>query len=155
MKRIILLLILAVFGVFVYFISFKGMVIYPMIPAMALLVLIYYLSTLVTRKMVEKAMGGKCYYARCSRISEDDAELLPGALAVTDKEAVFYIRKDLRSLKPIWSCSAHEIESYEMKKVDDHHSGLVLKVSGEELRFASSSISKSEAELRSYLGWDS
>ena len=138
MKRLILFLILAVFGLFVYFISFKGEVYLLFIPVLAVLIAVYYvISSLVTEKMIEKST-------------------VPGALAVTSSEIVFYVRKDAAgNIKPAWSCSVSEIESYDIRKVDERHSGIAIKLAGaeDEVKFISSSIAKKEAEFKKQLGW--
>ena len=96
MKRLILFLILAVFGLFVYFISFKGEVYLLFIPVLAVLIAVYYvISSLVTEKMIEKKRDDEnFFYLKCSKISDDETSTVPGALAVTSSEIVFYVRKD-------------------------------------------------------------
>ena len=55
MKRLVLFFLLVIFGVFVYYASFRGMVIWPLLVAELLLVGIYYIITaLVTEKMIRK-----------------------------------------------------------------------------------------------------
>ena len=158
MKRLVLLLLLAVFGVFVYYAAFRSMVIWPLIFPMLILVGIYYVITaVVTRKMVEKARGdGDFFFQRCSMIVKDGTELLGGALAVTGTEVVFYARKSEKGgVRPVWLCFTPALEGYTMKKVDDHHPGLSLSVSGEdkEILFTSRSFQKNEKAFRSALGW--
>ena len=159
MKQLMLLLILAVFGVFVFFVSFRGMVILPLIPVLVALVAVYYvISSVVSRRMIEKARPGEDFlYLRCSKISDDETSSVPGAMAVTFSDIVFYVRKDARgSIRPAWSCSAAEVESYDMRKVDERHSGVAIKLAGreDEVKFISSSAAKREADFRRYLGWN-
>ena len=158
MKRVILLLLLIVFGVFVYYAAFRQMVIYPLLLPLLVLIIIYYVTTsVVTRKMVEKARGeGDFFFQRCSMIVKDGTELLGGALAVTATEVVFYSRKSEKGgVKPSWSCFTSAIEGYTMKKVDDHHPGLSLSVSGESkpVLFTSREFQKNEDAFRKALGW--
>lgn len=158
MKRLILFLILAVFGLFVYFISFKGEVYLLFIPVLAVLIAVYYvISSLVTEKMIEKKRDDEnFFYLKCSKISDDETSTVPGALAVTSSEIVFYVRKDaVGNIKPAWSCSVSEIESYDIRKVDERHSGIAIKLAGaeDEVKFISSSIAKKEAEFKKQLGW--
>ncbi len=158
MKRAVLLLILILFGIFVYYAAIKGIVLLPMIIPLLLLVVIYYVITsVVTRKMIEKVRGGEdFFFQRCSMIVKDGTELLGGALTVTANEIIFYSRKSEKGgVKPSWSCFTQSVEGYTIKKVDDHHPGLSLSVNGEskEVRFTSRSFQKREKEFRSALGW--
>ncbi|MBO8436524.1 MAG: hypothetical protein IAA97_06055 [Spirochaetes bacterium] len=158
MKRLVLLLLLCVFGVFVYFAAFKYMVIWPLIfPLLALVAVYYVITSVVTKKMIAKARGDEdFFYQRCSMIVKDGTELQGGALAVTKNEIVFYARSSEKGgVKPIWSCFVSALEGYTMKKVDDHHPGISLSVAGEdkEVRFTSSSIQKNEKAFRAALGW--
>lgn len=159
MKKLVLFLILAVFGIFVYFVSFRGAVLYPLIFVLIVMVGIYYvISSLVTRKMVVKARGEEgFFYLRCSKISDDETSTIPGALAVTSHELVFYVRKDaIGHIRPLWSCSVQELDSYDIRKVDDHHSGIAIKLAGDEneIKFISSSIARKESGFKSALGWN-
>ena len=158
MSRSILLLILLLFGIFVYYAAFKGLLIWPLMAPIFILLLIYYVTTsLVTRKMLEKGRGESGFFSiRASLISKDGTSLTPGALAVTETEIVFYGRKGPRGgIKPLWSCFVPEIEGYTIKKVDDWHRGIILSLSGEssEVKIASRGIGKSEKDFRKALGW--
>ena len=158
MSRAILLAILALFGVFVYLISFRGIIVWPlMIPVAVLLALYYVTTSLVTRRMLEKARGESGFFSfRASLVSKDGTSLTPGAMAVTQSEIVFYARKGAKGgVRPAWSCFVPEIEGYTLKKVDDWHNGIILSLSGEsqEVKFASRSIAKEEGRFRAALGW--
>ena len=158
MNRTILLLILLVFGVFVYFIAFRGILVWPLIIPLAVLVALYYVVTsLVTRKMIEKARGeGSFFYLKASLISRDGTSITPGAMAVTDNEIVFYVRRSAKGgVRPMWSCFVQALDGYTIKKVDDRHPGIVLSLAGEEseVKFASRSIAGEEAAFRKALGW--
>lgn len=158
MKRLVLFLILAIFGVFVYFAAFKAMIIFPLLAPLLVLIVVYYVITsVVTRKMVEKARGDSSFFfQRCSMIVKDGTELLGGALAVTETEIVFYSRKaEKGGVKPSWSCFVQAIEGYTIGKVDTHHPGLSLSVSGESkpVLFTSRDFGKKEKDFRKALGW--
>lgn len=158
MKRLILFLVLAVFGIFVYFASFKGMIIWPLLLSLLALVGVYYVITsLVTRSMIVKARGdGDFLFIPCSMIIKNGTELLGGALAVTATEVVFYSRKSEKGgVVPSWSCFVPSIEGYQMKKVDNHHHGLSLSIAGEdrEILFTSRRFQKNEKAFRAALGW--
>ncbi len=158
MKRLILFLVLAVFGIFVYFASFKGMIIWPLLlPLLALVGVYYVITSLVTRSMIVKARGdGAFLFIPCSMIIKNGTELLGGALAVTATEVVFYSRKSEKGgVVPSWSCFVPSIEGYQMKKVDNHHHGLSLSIAGEdrEILFASRRFQKNEKAFRAALGW--
>ena len=158
MKRLILFLVLAVFGIFVYFASFKGMIIWPLLlPLLALVGVYYVITSLVTRSMIVKARGdGDFLFIPCCMIIKNGTELLGGALAVTATEVVFYSRKSEKGgVVPSWSCFVPSIEGYQMKKVDNHHHGLSLSIAGEdrEILFASRRFQKNEKAFRAALGW--
>ena len=158
MSRAILLAILALFGVFVYLISFEGMIVWPLMAPIVLLVALYYVTTsLVTRRMLEKARGESDFFScRASLVSKDGTSLTPGAMAVTRNEIVFYARKGPKGgVRPAWSCFVLEIEGYTLKKVDDWHNGIILSLSGEnqEVKIASRQIAKEEDRFREALGW--
>ena len=158
MKRLILLAILAIFGVFVYYAAFRSALLFPLLLPLAVLVAVFYVVTsLVTKGMIEKGRGeGDFLYLRCSMIVENGTSLLGGALAVTPTEIVFYSRASERGgAKPSWSCFTASVEGYTMKKVDDHHPGLSLSIAGEEreICFASRSFQKNEKAFREALGW--
>ena len=158
MKRIILLLILAIFGVFVYFAAFRNVIIWPlMLPLLVLVVVYYVISSVVTRKMVEKVRKvDSFYFIRANMIPRDGKELIGGALTVTPSEIIFYSRLSAKGgVKPIWSCFTPEVEGYTMKKVDDFHPGISFAIKGEtdEIRFTSRRIAKEEKEFRKALGW--
>ena len=91
MKRIILLLILAIFGVFVYFAAFRNVIIWPlMLPLLVLVVVYYVISSVVTRKMVEKVRNvDSFYFIRANMIPRDGKELRGGALPGTPSELIF------------------------------------------------------------------
>ena len=158
MSRPILLAILALFGIFVYLAAFKGLIVWPLMVPILLLVGIYYITTsLVTRKMLEKGRGDSDFFSvRAGLISKDGTSLVQGAIAVTGNEIVFYSRKIAKGgIKPTWSCFTAEIEGYTIKKVDDWHKGIVLSLSGSdsEIKLASRDIEKKEKDFRKALGW--
>ena len=158
MSRPILLAILALFGIFVYLAAFKGLIVWPLMVPILLLVGIYYITTsLVTRKMLEKGRGDSDFFSvRAGLISKDGTSLVQGAIAVTGNEIVFYSRKSTKGgIKPAWSCFTAEIEGYTIKKVDDWHKGIVLSLSGSdsEVKLASRDIEKREKDFRKALGW--
>lgn len=158
MSRSILLAILALFGIFVYLAAFKGLIVWPLMLPILILVGIYYITTsLVTRKMLEKGRGDSDFFSvRAGLISKDGTTLTQGAIAVTSTEIVFYSRKTANGgIKPAWSCFVAELEGYTIKKVDDWHKGIVLSLAGSEseVKLASRDIEKKESEFRAALGW--
>ena len=158
MKRLVLLLLLAVFGVFVYYAAFKYRIIWPLIfPLMALVAIYYVITSVVTRKMIEKVRGKEdFFYQKCSMIIKDGTELQGGAMAVTGTEIVFYARASEKGgVKPVWSCFVSVLEGYTIKKVDTHHHGIALSVAGEdkEILFTSKDFGKNEKAFRAALGW--
>ena len=160
MKRAVLFSILAVFAVFVYFASFRGMVIWPLILLELPLVAVYYLiSSVVTEKMIRKQRGNESFmYVKASMITPDSTTLMPGALTITSSDVIFYTRRSAGGgVKVSWSCSSREINEYNLGKIDGFHKGLSLTLSGQEepVKFVSGSVQTREAELRSALNWDS
>lgn len=158
MSRTILLLILVLFGIFVYLAAFEGMIVWPIMAPILLLLAAYYVTTsVVTRKMLEKGRGDSDFFSiRASLVSKDGTCLTPGAIAVTSNEIVFYSRQSAKGgIKPSWSCFVQEIEGYTIKKVDDWHKGIVLSLAGSEseVKIASRDIDKKEKEFRKALGW--
>lgn len=159
MKGALLGLIIVVFGIFVYYSAFKGMVLLFLLPVIILLTGLWYVvSFVVTRKMVVKGRGvDDFWYHRCSYVKPGGVDMVPGALAVTDKEIVFYARKSsLGGVVPAWSCFTPEIESYNLGKVDEHHKGLELSLTGgiSGVKFVTSKLQDKEGEFRKALGWD-
>lgn len=157
MKRAVLALILVIFGFFVYYAAFRYMVIWPLLfPLLALVGVFYVITSVVTDGMIKKVRKDSFFYLRCSMIVKNGEELQGGALAVTPTELVFYARRSEKGgVKPVWSCFTEAVEGYTMKKVDDHHNGISLAVSGEtgEIRFVSRRAAKMEKEFRAALGW--
>ena len=160
MKRAVLFLILAVFAIFVYYASFKGMIIWPLMAVEMPLVAVYYvISSVVTEKMVRKQRGTESFmFVRASMITPDSTTLIPGALTITSSEVIFYSRKGAKGGVSIaWSCSVPEISEYSLGKVDGFHKGISLTLHGHEepQKFVSNAIQSRESELRGALGWDS
>lgn len=158
MSRALLTLLFIVFGVFVFLMSFKNMVVYPLlIPIIILVVLWYIVTFLVTRKMVAKVRKDKLLFLRGQYIDKVKNDVIYGALAVTSSEIVFYKRRKWNGgITPIWSAFNSTIESYELEKVDGKHKGIRISVKGEihPILIACGSIEKEEKAFRSFLGWD-
>ena len=158
MSRAVLLLMLALFGVFVYFTCFKGVIIYPLLIPIILLVAIWYMITfLVTKKMVDKQRGGEpLLFLKGQFIDKIKNEVVYGALVVTSTEMVFYKRKSWKGgVQVIWSAFVPSLESYELESVDGKHKGIKLSIKGEThpIYIATKAIEKEEKEFRTLLGW--
>lgn len=158
-KDPLLWLIVIAVGVFTYFAAFKGLIYVFLIPViLALLVLWVIATVLVTKRMIAKNRGNEdFFYSTASMISENETELINGALAVSKDEIVFYKRKGyLGGVVILWSCFVSQISSYSFGKVDDKHNGITLSLnnSSEPKRFASLSIGKKEEEFRKTIGWE-
>ncbi len=157
MRRLLLLILLALFGAMIYFIYSSSLIYWQFIPAMALVIVLYYISSnVITRHMVEKARSEKDFFIIKGNISSKDGkDLIVGALVATPSELVFYRRKTaFGGLEILWSGFVNSLEEYTIGKVDDHHNGIILKFRrGDEMRIGSSSISSKEAEFRSAIGW--
>ena len=158
MSHFLLLLIVAIFGVFVYLMCFKASIIYPLlIPILILLILWYVITFLVTKKMVDKKREGESLlFLRGQLIDKITGSVTYGALTVTSSELVFYKRKSWKGgIDVIWSAFVPSVESYELKKVDGKHNGIELSIKGEThpVFIATNAIRKKEEEFRALLGW--
>lgn len=159
MKKDPLLIVLVIcVGIFSYFAAFKGEVHIWMIPILVALTALWYVaSSLVTRKMIEKRREGESFFfTRAGLVSNNETELIKGAVAVTGNEIVFYKRKGyFGGIIPIWSCFVSQLESYSIEKVDDKHDGIIftLKDDDDKIKVASSSFKKREEEFRKTIGW--
>ena len=158
-KRAVLFSILAVFAVFVYYASFRGMVIWPLILMELPLVAVYYaISSVVTEGMIRKQRGSeKFMYAKASMIAPDSTTLIPGALTITPSDIIFYTRKKASGgVQVSWSCSSGSISEYSLGKVDGFHKGLSLTLSGQEepVKFVSGQLQGKDADLKDALGWN-
>lgn len=159
MKGFLLALIVIVFGIFVFYSAFRGMVLLFLLPVLiALTALWYVVSFLVTRKMVVKARGvDDFWYHRCSYVKPGGEDMVSGALAVTEQEIVFYARKSGKGgVVPVWSCFTPELESYNLGKVDEHHKGIELALSGglSGVKFVTSKLQGQEGDFRKAIGWE-
>lgn len=158
MSRAVLLIMLALFGIFVYYNAFKGIIIYPLLIAIVILVGIWYVMTfLVTRKMVDKQRRGESFlFLRGQLVDKIRNEVVYGALVVTRTELVFYKRKNWNGgIQAVWSSFTPALESYEIERVDGKHKGLKLSVKGEihPIYIATKSIEKEEKAFRAIIGW--
>lgn len=158
MAKTFKLLIAINFGVIVYFMAVKSLIIWPLFIPLLLLVLLWYITSfVVTEKMIVKARGEeKFFFLRCQMIDEVKNELIYGALAITSNEIVFCRRKGASGgIEVFWSCFTGALEGYELRKVDDFHPGIMLNIKGETKpkRIVSKEISKKEKEFRAALGW--
>lgn len=158
MAKTFKLLIALIFGVIVYFMAVKSMIVWPLfIPLLIVVILWYVTSFVVTEKMVRKARGEeKFFFLRCQMVDEVKNELVYGALTVTSNEILFCRRKSASGgVEIVWSCFTAALEGYELGKVDEFHPGVSLSISGEnkKVRIVSKGIAKREKEFRSALGW--
>ncbi len=159
MKKDPLLIVLAVcVGIFSYFAAFKGEVHIWMIPILVLITALWYICTsVVTRNMIKKRRNGEeFFFVRASLVSNNETELINGALCATRSEIVFYKRKGyMGGIQPIWSCFVSNLESYSLEKIADRHSGVVFVIKGDDnkVKVASSSLKKKEKEFQSSIGW--
>ena len=157
-KDPILFVLVCIVGVFSFFAAFKGEVHLWMIPVILLVTGIWYICNwVITVKMIKKSRGDESFFfIHGSLVTNNETELVSGALAATGSELVFYRRKGyLGGVKPIWSCQVNQIESYSLEKVDDKHDGIIISILGsdEKTKIASKTLKKRENEFRNTLGW--
>ncbi len=158
MSKFLLLLMVAIFGVFVYLMCFQNMIVYPLLIPVILLVAIWYIVTfLITKKMVEKQRGGEEFlYLKGQIVDKIKNDVTYGALVVTSSEMVFYKRKNWKGgVAVIWSAFIPALESYELERVDGKHKGIKLSIKGEThpIFIATNDIEKKEKEFRAMIGW--
>ncbi len=158
MKKLLLLLLVALFGGFVYFIYFKGLIYWQFLPALAAVVALYYVAaTVVTKSMVKKVLGDEEFFITKGSIpAKDQKELIVGALVITKNDILFYKRKDaFGGVALIYSANVNALETYTIDRVDDVHNGIIFRFSGdEEVKIGAYGMSKKESEMRRILGWD-
>ena len=159
MSKILLYSLVLVFGIFVFFASFKHMVIYPLlIPIILLFVLWYITSFYISKKMIEKQRSGDdmlVFKGKLIDMCKND--VVYGALAVTRTELVFYKRKSWNGgVEIIWSAFVPALESYELCTVDGKHKGIKLSIRGDlkPVLIASKSIMEAEKEFSEMIGWN-
>lgn len=158
MKKLLLLLLVALFGGMVYFIYFKGLIYWQFIPAMAIVLALYYVaSTVVTKSMVKKVLGDEEFFITKGSIpSKDQKELIVGALVITKNDILFYKRKEaFGGVSLIYSANVNALETYTLDRVDDVHNGIIFHFNGdEEVKIGAYGMSKKENEMRHVLGWN-
>ncbi len=158
MKKLLLLLLVALFGGFVYFIYFKGLIYWQFLPALAAVVALYYVvATVVTESMVRKVLGDEEFFITKGSIpSKDQKELIVGALVITKNDILFYKRKAaLGGISLIYSANVNALETYTIDRVDDVHNGIIFHFNGDdEVKIGAHGMSKKENEMRHVLGWD-
>lgn len=151
------LLIALNFGVIVYFMVFKSMIVWPLFLPLFILVAVWYVAVfVVTEKMVRKVRGDESFFFSRCQLIDDSNQMVSGALVITSNEIVFYKRKSLKGgVEASWSAFTSTIESYRIEKVDDYHPGVTLSVAGESrpTRICSKTIYSNEKEFRKALGW--
>ena len=160
MSKLLLYLMLLLFGIFVFLMTFKQMIVYPLlIPIILLVVLWYFVTFHVSKKKVLKIRKGEEFlFFRAQLIEETNSNVIHGALVVSSGVMVFYKRKDWKgNLEIIWSTFTPELESYELCTVDGKHKGIKLSVKGDlhPTLIASNGIYASEEAFKSMLGWES
>lgn len=151
------LLIALNFGVIVYFMTFKSMIVWPLFLPLFILVAVWYVSVfVVTEKMVRKVRGDEdFFFSRCQIIDENN-QMVYGAIVITNNELVFYKRKSLKGgIEISWTTFSGSVESYRMEKVDDYHPGVTLSIVGDTrpVKLCSKKIFGDEKSFRKALGW--
>ena len=148
MKDPLLLLLLVLVGLFLYFITVKG-VIYPVMLFAVIVVtaLWYFLNHYISQKMVKKAQ----------MVSPDGTELINGALVRTESEVMFCSRKGyMGGIKVLWSAFTSSLSSYSIESITEKKMGVSFALKGEkkDIKFVAPKIKEREEELRKALGWE-
>ena len=158
MKDPLLLLLLALVGVFLYLVIVKG-VIYPwFLLLMVFVTALWYIANhYISRKMVEKTRKGEeFFFQNAQMVDQTGTELLSGALIVTKDEIVFAKRKGyFGGIQVLWSAFSSTVSSYSFDFITEKKMGLKLFLKGgkEEVKFVSPRIKEREKEFRKALGW--
>lgn len=158
MSKALLLLMLVFFGIFVFLMCFKNLIIYPLlIPIIVLVVIWYFVTFFVSKKMVSKKRVGEEYlFFRGQLIDKNSGDITYGALAVSKNDMVFYKRKAWNGgVEIIWSAFVPALESYEMGDVDGKHKGIKLSIKGDlhPILIACKEIGKEEDAFATMIGW--
>lgn len=119
--------------------------------------LFYVMTALVTEKMVKSSLkDGNAFCVRAGLVKTGGKELLSGILSVSSGMLMYHVRKgDLGGVRLVWSADVQTLEEYSIGKIDEYHSGIRLKLKGEdsEYLFSSRKIASMEKEFRAALGW--
>lgn len=159
MKDPLLLILLVLVGLFLYFITVKG-VIYPiMLFAMVVVTALwYFLNHYISQKMVKKARGEESFFfQKAQMVSPDGTELISGALVITESEVVFCSRKGyMGGIKVLWSAFTSSLSSYSIESITEKKMGVSFALKGEkkDIKFVAPKIKEREEELRKALGWE-
>ena len=158
MKDPLLLVLVAIVGVFLYFVVFKG-VIYPLLifPIIAVAALWYLANNYISRKMVAASRGEESFFfQKAQMVDESGTELISGVLIATKDEIVFSRRKSYwGGLAVVWSTFTGALSSYRIDYIDEKRKGIILTVKGDkkEKKFICPKIAEREEEFRSFIGW--
>lgn len=133
MRKLSLILIALNFGLIVYFMVFKRVINWLLfIPLFLIFIFWYVVSYYVSKKMVQKELKSSFFFFTSSKLMDEKNEvLLPGALVITEKEILFYIRKKWNGgLEEVFSFRKNNLDSYEIKKWDQNREGLSIEGDG-------------------------
>ena len=139
----------------VYTSMYKGYVFTPMLLLLALFAALYYVTTsIVTRKMVNKKEGKNISSFKGGLVDKND--LIPGRLAFDKEKIVFYKRKgDLGGLEESMHIATGDLQSYNIGKINEYHSGIKLKTTdGSEYSIKCKEILGNESVFLSAIGWE-
>ena len=158
MKDPLLIVLVALVGVFLYFVVFKG-VIYPIliVAIIAAATLWYFATNYISKKMVASARGEESFFfQKAQMVDETGTELISGVLLATKNEIVFSRRKGyFGGVAVVWSTFTDALSSYRIDYIDEKRKGIIFSVKGDknEKKFICPKISEREDEFRSYIGW--
>lgn len=155
MSKVLLFFVLIIFGVIIFLMAFKRVIVWPLfIPLIALVVIWYVVTFVVTEKMARKKYPSLSFFSRAKMLINSKTDMVHGALVITDGMLLFLKRKSEKGgLEVMWSMDIDQLESYTLEKVDDHHRGIRFDDRSENSHyFISNGIKKREKELKSALG---
>lgn len=159
MKDPLLILLLALVGVFLYLVTFKG-VIYPLLLLCLVVVtaLWYFANHYISQAMVKKTRNGEdFFFQKAQMVDKTGTELISGALLITKDEIVFVRRKGyMGGIKVVWSAFTSTLSSYSLDYITDKRKGVIFTLKGEKegVKFVSGKIGEREGEMRKALGWE-
>ncbi|MGN1163292.1 MAG: hypothetical protein ACI4S4_00660 [Candidatus Ornithospirochaeta sp.] len=158
MKDPLLFVLLAIVGVFLYFVVFKG-VIYPILILLIVVVsaLWYVANNYISRKMVAAARGeDSFFFQKAQMVDESGTELVSGVILATKNEIVFARRKNYwGGVAVVWSTFTSALSSYRIDYIDEKRKGIIFTVKGDkkEKKFICPKIAEREDDFRSNIGW--
>lgn len=150
MSKILLFFTALIFGVIVYLMVFRRMILWPLFIPLFIVVAVWYVVTfMVTKKMAASKFPSMVFFKRAKMLNSTKTDMTHGAFVVADQMAFFVKRKSEKgSVEIIWSAPLDAISSCVFEKVDTSHSGFTVVEKDESAySFISMSAKKNESSI--------